>query len=691
MRLCGTKGEQAMGKYTKIIGGIVAGLLLLLAGLATAVRLYLTDERIRALVVPVAEKALQRKVELGAISADLFSGISLTDFAIKEADGQTDFVRAEALVLHYDLLPLLRKKVVIREITLDRPSVRIHRDKAGVFNFDSLPFVAASKSRNADDAGRPQMQAGTLTVREAGLREAKLVVSDETGRIPALETKASANFRLGADPAGLPAIARGDADLAITFTIGEFQPRLAIKATFDPVRIAYQAEASLDQETVRFEGTVQDYRTTPQTTMNLAAKSLDLAKLLAMKAKLPKKEEEPEEVSPIVRYNVKGTARIDHLRHQRLVLNDLAVDFDPRLLSLKATADIEGDGVAVSGAVNDYLKAPQATINLAARKLTVEKLMNLAAPKGPEKAKASPAATKPMAEKLPKRFTAQGRITVEELLYKQLALGKLTVPFRLQNGVLTINGLTARMAGGAIASNDTVDLNRVDPALKGDLAVRAVQVSEFLKGVAPAAASLVGGTAEGSCAYSGSGLGWARLQHTLVADATLAVQGAQLRNAPLSTAVALLLNMPELSDLSLTNANAKIHVANRVATLDTTMAGQDLNLAATGTIDFDKNLNLPVTMRFSPRLSSKLQQQAAIARYLTSDAGETMIRLKVGGTLSKPRPEPDPAMLREGAAQAIKKKLLEKLGPKSEQPGDPNQPQQPASPAQQLLRGILGM
>lgn len=680
-----------MGKYAKIIGGIVAVLLLIVAGLAAAVRFYLTDERVRALVVPAAEKALQRKVELGAISVGLFTGISLTDFAIKEADGQTDFVKAEALVLTYDLLPLLQKTVVISEVRLDRPFVRIHRDKSGAFNFDSLPMVAAKKKGQEPPAVQPGST--PITVKKAVLREAKLVVSDETGKIPAMETMVSATLNLAADPSGAPAIAQGEADLATTLTLGAFKPRLTAKATFDPTRIAYQAEAILDQDTIRFEGTVQDYRTSPQTSLRLAAKSLDLEKLLAMKAKFPKKGDEPDAVSPIARYNVKGTARIEHLRYQRLALNDLTVDFDPRLLSLKATANVAGDSMAVNGAVTDYLTAPQATLNLAAQKLSVEKLMGLAAAP-PEATKNSPQApAKPMAEKLPKKFTAQGRITVEEMLYKQLALTKLSVPFRLQNGVLAINGLTARMAGGAIASNDTVDLNRLDPALKGDLAVRAVQVSEFLKGVAPAAANLVGGVAEGACTYSGSGLGWAKLQHSLVADATLAVQGAQLRNAPLTTAVALLLNMPELSDLSLTNANAKVHVANRVATLDTIMTGQDVNLAATGTIDFDKNLNLPVTMRFSPRLSSRLQQQASIARYLTSDAGETTIRLKVGGTLSKPRPEPDPAMLREGAQQAIKKKLLEKLGPKGDQPADPNQPQQeqPASPAQQLLRGILGM
>ncbi|MEW6595634.1 MAG: AsmA family protein [Thermodesulfobacteriota bacterium] len=683
-----------MGKYAKIIGGTVAVLLLLIAGLAAAIRFYLTDERIRSLVVPAAEKALQRKVGLGAISVGLFTGISLTDFAVREADGQSDFVKAEALILRYDFWPLLKKQVVIREIRLDRPFVRIHRDKSGAFNFDSLPFVAARKEPPAAANASPGQM--TIIVDEVTIREARLAVSDETGAIPALETMLNADLSLAANPAGMPTISQGNADLAATITIGKIKPRIILKAAFDTNRITYQAEALLDQESVRFEGAVQDYRTTPQATVNLAAKSLDIEKLLALKASLPQKEEKTAASSPIVKYNVKGTVKIDRLRHPRLPLTGLVADFDPRQLSFKANADVKGDMVALSGMVADYLTAPQATLNLNAQRLSVENLMALAAtPQETGKGSPPPAVAKPLAQKLPKKFTAQGRITVEELLYKKLALTGLAVPYRLQNGVLTVSNLTARMAGGAVVSNDTVDLNKLDPGLKGDLAVRGVQVSEFLKGVAPAAASLVGGSAEGACTFAGSGLGWAKLQHSLVADASFSVQGAQLRNAPLTAAVALLLNMPELSDLSLTNAAGTVRVAKRVVTLDTSLTGQDLGVQAAGTIDFDKNLNLPVTMRFSPRLSSKLQQQASIARYLTSDAGETMIRLKIGGTLGKPRPEPDPAMLREGAERAIKKKLLEKLdkklGSQGEQPADPNQPPQPASPAQQLLRGILGM
>lgn len=683
-----------MGKYAKIAGGFIAVLVLIVAGLAAAVRLYLTDERVRALVVPAAEKALHRKVELGAISVGLFTGISLTDFVVKEVDGQTDFVKTEALVLRYDFWPLLKKQVIINTIQLDRPFIRIHRDKTGAFNFDSLPMVATKKNQSAG----PQQNtapAKAITVEEVVIREAKVTVDDETGTIPTLEAMVSANLNLTADAAGIPTIAQGDADLATTLTIGNATPRLTLKAAFDPDRITYQAEALLDQETIRLEGTVQDYRTTPQTTVNLAAKSLDLEKLLALKAKRPNKTEQkpaPDAVSPLVKYNVRGTAKIDRLRYQRLLVTDLTADFDPKQVSLKANAELEGEKIAVNGLVADYLTAPQATLNLNAQQLTVEKLMGLAAKSPETKAgKQPPAAAKPLADKLPKKFTAQGRITVEELLYKQLALTDLAIPYRLQNGMLSISNLTARMAGGAVVANDTIDLNKLDPAIKGDLAVRAVQVSEFLKGVAPAAANLISGIAEGACTYNGSGLGWAKLQHNLIANGSFAVQGARLHNAPLTAAVALLLNMPELSDLSLTNAIGTVRIANRVATLDTTMTGQDLNLAATGTIDFDKNLNLPVTMRFSQRLSTRLQQQASITRYLTSDNGETMIRLKVGGTLSKPRPEPDPAMLREGAEKALKKKLLEKLGPQSEQPTDPNQPPPPASPAQQLLRGILGM
>ena len=136
-----------MGKLVKGIG--IAFLLLvgLIAGLAVFVNYYLTDEKVKELVIPQAEAALGRDVSIGDISIGLFSGITIKDFLIKETDGSTDFVNTRAFVLSYDLLPLLQKKLVISEIRLDEPTVRVSRDKKGQFNYASLAILSAGTEK----------------------------------------------------------------------------------------------------------------------------------------------------------------------------------------------------------------------------------------------------------------------------------------------------------------------------------------------------------------------------------------------------------------------------------------------------------------------------------------------------------------------------------------------------------------
>jgi len=86
---------------------------------------------IGALVVPPSEKALGRKVNIGDIDVSILSGISSHDFAIKEADGQADFLSARVFVLDYDLLPLLQKKLMVREIRIEEPVKQLFKGLFG--------------------------------------------------------------------------------------------------------------------------------------------------------------------------------------------------------------------------------------------------------------------------------------------------------------------------------------------------------------------------------------------------------------------------------------------------------------------------------------------------------------------------------------------------------------------------------
>ncbi|WP_305041433.1 AsmA family protein [Geoalkalibacter sp.] len=127
-----------MSKLVKV-GAIGVGVLLVLVvALAILAKVLITPERVRATVQPLAEKALGREVLLGDIEARFFSGIVLHDLSIKEKAGEDLFVSADQVVLRYQFWPLLFLQVVVDEVRLEQPRIRVVRLADGSFNFSDL-------------------------------------------------------------------------------------------------------------------------------------------------------------------------------------------------------------------------------------------------------------------------------------------------------------------------------------------------------------------------------------------------------------------------------------------------------------------------------------------------------------------------------------------------------------------------
>jgi AsmA protein len=117
-----------------VLGGLVALLLVMLA----AARFLITSEQVRSAVLPLAEKALDREISLGDIDIRLFSGIVLHDLTIRDQQGDVPFLQAGRAMLRYRFWPLLRFRVVVDEILLEQPSLRVVRFADGRFNFSDL-------------------------------------------------------------------------------------------------------------------------------------------------------------------------------------------------------------------------------------------------------------------------------------------------------------------------------------------------------------------------------------------------------------------------------------------------------------------------------------------------------------------------------------------------------------------------
>jgi len=279
-----------MGKIGKILGIIILLFIIVIAGLVAFVHFYLTEERVKSLVIPEAEAALGRKVAIGDIKIGLLSGITIRDFLIKEADQQQDFVSTRAFVLSYDLLPLLQKKLVISEIRFDEPAIQITRDAKGKFNFSSLALLAEKP------APREEKKTSTatavlpvaLTFDGITFNRAQIKIRDQLNEIPAVDATTSAQLNVALGQSLKDLQFNGNFDLDATVQYGEAKTRLTGKGNISQTNFDMVLDTDVEGEMIHTEAAVKSYLQSPNATLNISSNSLNIDKLLAMAAGMPK-------------------------------------------------------------------------------------------------------------------------------------------------------------------------------------------------------------------------------------------------------------------------------------------------------------------------------------------------------------------------------------------------------------------
>ena len=280
-----------MGKLIKILIGAGLVIAIILVGLSFFVHFYLTEERVKALVISPTEKALNRTVEIGGIAVGLFSGITVTDLAVKEPDGKTDFIGMKKFILRYDLWPLFRKKIVVSDARLVEPFLRVFRHKDGKFNFKTLAFLMEAEA----DKPASQVKDGpvaavlplALTVNHVTVEKARIIIRDAMKEIPYTDVEADLNVALemGRDWASLKY--RGDLCFVVDAVYGNLKPHVSGKSDFDQDRLGYTVHINLEKEKIRLWGEVKNYAKGPGIRLDLSSDKLDFDRLLSLAAVLP--------------------------------------------------------------------------------------------------------------------------------------------------------------------------------------------------------------------------------------------------------------------------------------------------------------------------------------------------------------------------------------------------------------------
>ena len=333
-----------MGKLGKVLGIIFLLIVVVIAGLAAFVHYYLTDERVKALIIPQAEAALDREVAIGDIKIGLLSGITIRDFLIKETDKTTNFVSTKAFVLSYKLLPLLQKKLIISEIRFDEPAVRVTRNKNGKFNFSTLKILAEEKQPSKPVKTEPAAAALplALTINQISLSKAQITIRDQMNEIPEVDVTSSArlNVTMGRTVQDLQFNGSFDFDAAVTHAT--VQTKLKGNGSANNKDMEIVIDTAMEGEQFHAEADVKNYMQSPDVSITVNSKSLNIDKLLGIVAGLPKTQtEKPQKTQPakgktgeVIADSLppglaaQGTVQVDRALYKGLTANDFRMVFE---------------------------------------------------------------------------------------------------------------------------------------------------------------------------------------------------------------------------------------------------------------------------------------------------------------------------------------------------------------------------
>ena len=132
------------------------GLICLIVGVVAALPYILSLESIKSQVITQAENALNRKVELGQIRLQIFTGLGagLEQLTVANPPGwqQPLFVKVDTVSVKVAFWPLLERKIEVSKIILSDGQINVERNDQGQMNYDDLiaSDPAADPSSGAD-------------------------------------------------------------------------------------------------------------------------------------------------------------------------------------------------------------------------------------------------------------------------------------------------------------------------------------------------------------------------------------------------------------------------------------------------------------------------------------------------------------------------------------------------------------
>ncbi|MBI5664895.1 MAG: AsmA family protein [Nitrospirae bacterium] len=695
----------------KILIITVSAIAVLIIAFAVFIKIYVTPERVKGFIVPYAEKALNRKVQIGEISIGIFKGIGLSDFSIKEADQTRDFVKCKEFVLKFKLLPLLSKQVVIDELRLVSPVVKVERGTDGKYNFEGLGKKEGPEVKEVkpDESGGLPI---SLTVNKISVQDAKLSFADAMKELP--DIKSSANIDISIKSAdGSNIFSEGTVDLKVDEITLKKPSEKHVRDI--PAVLSYAVNYNMESKDIRVDkadlkvrgvlasikGDIKKLQTSPEVNIavnipklktsevqNLAALFADM-KGLVLSGDIAADVKLNGEIKNTETLKASGNVALDKvgiIYNEINAMLDGNVKFTEALMNIDLKATLDKNTAEIKGSVMDYMKDQKVHLNIYSKQLSIDALIPAGKPADKTSAgSAKTAPEKPAKEAAPLdlKLTADGEIRIDSAVYRNMHMSDFYMQYKFKDNKLEIPKLVARAGKGELKVNSLVDLSRPGYAYSLTGNVDSLHADEIVNTFFPKAKDTVFGMITFNLKMNGSGTLMESIKKNLVADADFNIKDGKLTGANITKGLAQFLNIQELETINLRQANGTVGVRNGIAKLDSIFTSDNLSMDPKGNIGLNETLDLAFDLKLSSSLTNRAMS-SKIGAYIKNEAGWGQVPLLVSGTFAKPVYMVD---LEKAGKRIIKKEADKYIDKYLDKQSDKKKKE--LEPVRDLLKGIF--
>ena len=464
-----------MKNWQKVSLAILLILILIVLGVSFLAKSYLVPETLEALVIPKVEETIAHSISYTNIEVGFGGTIKLKDFSIPDLSSpqQVDLLQSQDMVLHCNIFPLLSKRIIIEEITLNQPRINLIRDKEGQYNF--LKRTPEVGKKVADEKSTEKTSSDTslsLIITHLNLKNGVLIFTDhlKTSSPPLqlmvknINLHASHISRVSPFPLNLSAeIASNPLSfLKLKSVINLLQKEVESEVRLTPLNITYFAPYLPDIPFTPLEGYCSlDLKMTAHSTSGFCSQGLISLKDITLSPQSAS-DNKPSDIMGILRNT---TVDLDHL-----------VSYKPSeytLLLEKLNATIQKATFSLEGKIAACKTSPSFDLSFKTGKLPVQNILD-----------SIPEHFAPGSRDFSSSGTTEANLSIK---------GSLEKPENLKiNGPITINKLTmqsrrrphcrVQTEGKFLFRDNEIEIEHFKTTFKDSPLILKGKINNYIKG-----------------------------------------------------------------------------------------------------------------------------------------------------------------------------------------------------------------